>query len=67
MPRTREKPYRPVHARCYRHRITPTTQTREERAVTESTAQIKRRTAMHRLCPGVLMSGTRLARARFAA
>ena len=66
MPRTREKPYRPVHARCYRHRITPT-QTREERAVNESTAQIKRRTAMHRLYPGVLMSGTRLARARFTA
>ncbi|MGF0319459.1 hypothetical protein [Nocardia fluminea] len=42
----------------------PRQQPREERAVYESTAQIQRRTAMHRLSPGAVQSDTRLARAR---
>ncbi|MFD3425805.1 hypothetical protein [Nocardia fluminea] len=41
----------------------PRQQPREERAVYESTAQIQRRTATHRLSPGAVQSDNRLARA----
>jgi hypothetical protein len=58
-----KKRFHPVRHRCYRHRM-PRQQPREERAVYESTAQIQRRTAMHRLSPGAVLSGPRLARAR---
>lgn len=63
-----EKRFRRVRDRCYGHRIIgDDTESREERAVYESTALIQRRTAKHRLCPGAPMSGTRLGRARFTA
>ncbi|TCJ99060.1 hypothetical protein DFR71_0031 [Nocardia alba] len=59
-----KKLFRRFSTGCYRRRM-PRPQPREERAVYEATAQIQRPTAMHRLRPGAVMSGTRLARARF--